>query len=233
MNADLPPGQRALNEFPRFGLFKYARRFPDDTDSINLDIGGDVTRPVKKSTGLTQLGRVSQVSDFHCVTTWTRRGVSWSGFRFSDFYESIVLPEVKPETGANFVVFRCQDGYKVSMQLNDLLADNVILADKLDGQPLPVEHGAPLRLIAPDHYGYKSPKHVKAIEFWRDDRNYRPAAFSFMDHPRARVMFEERGRVIPGKLLRWLYRPLIGPTRRRFKSALLNYRPGRDPRKHR
>jgi hypothetical protein len=41
-----------------------------------------------------------------------------------------------------------------------------------------------------------------------------------MDHPRARVAMEERGRIFPGWVLRYLYRPLIGPTVKRFQRAL-------------
>jgi DMSO/TMAO reductase YedYZ molybdopterin-dependent catalytic subunit len=48
--------------------------------------------------------------------------------------------------------------------LSDLLAAEVLLADILDGLPLSMEHGAPLRLVAPAHYGYKSVKHLSGIE---------------------------------------------------------------------
>jgi hypothetical protein len=53
-----------------------------------------------------------------------------------------------------------------------------------------------------------------------DDRNYRPAAFRFMDHPRARVALEERGRGIPGRVLRYLYRPSVRPGIFLFRRAL-------------
>lgn len=118
------------------------------------------------------------------------------------------------------MIVRCQDGYAPSLPLADLLADTVLLADSLNGEPLSIEHGAPLRLVAPAHYGYKNAKHVCGVEFWRDDRRYRPAAFRFMDHPRARVALEERGRGVPGWLLRYLYRPLVRPTIRQFRRAL-------------
>lgn len=55
-------------------------------------------------------------------------------------------------------------------------------------------------------------KHVSRMSLHFDDAPFRPSAFRFMDHPRARVMLEERGCVFPGWLLRWLYRPLIGST---------------------
>ena len=104
------------------------------------------------------------------------------------------------------------------MQLHDLLADEVLLADTLDGDALPIEHGAPLRLVAPAHYGFKNVKHIAAIEFWRDSRAYRfPFPYpQLMDHPRGRVAFEERGRWIPPGVLRFFYRLLIPGTIRNF-----------------
>ncbi len=172
---------------------------------------------------LESIQRVEQVSDFHCVTTWTRRGLRWSGFRFSDFYEQIVAPLARPVPGATFVVLRGQDGARTSLPLDDLLAPDVLLADRLDGQPLPIEHGAPIRLVAPAHYGYKSVKHLSRIEFWRSSASYRPFGPRFMVHPRARVAREERGQWFPGWLLRYLYRPLIRPTAARFERAMRQY----------
>lgn len=217
----LPPGQYELDRFPRFGLSQFAGRFPNETRQVELKITGDVDESVIVSDELRHLPRVNQTSDFHCVTTWSRRSLLWSGVRFSDFYERIVIPRARPQGDALFVVCRCQDGYASSLPLADLLADSVLLADRLNDAPLPIEHGAPLRLVAPAHYGYKNPKHVCAIEFWRDDRRYRPPTpFRFMNHPRARVAFEERGRGVPGWVLRYLYRPLVRPGIWQFQHAL-------------
>jgi DMSO/TMAO reductase YedYZ molybdopterin-dependent catalytic subunit len=105
------------------------------------------------------------------------------------------------------------------MLLEDLLAPDVLLADRLNGKPISVDHGAPLRLVAPAHYGYKWVKHLSRIEFREPAAGYRVSALSFMDHPRARVAHEERGRVFPGWLLRYLYRPLIPGTVARFAKA--------------
>lgn len=219
----LPPGQREIDTLPRFGLTKYARRFPSEPSEIGVDIGGDVVRPLRLCTEFSQLERVDQISDFHCVTTWTKRDLNWSGFQFSDFYKQLVLEQAQPDAETTVVVFRAQDGYRVSMQLEDLLQADVILADKLDGQPLPIAHGAPLRLIAPSHYGYKNAKHINKIEFWRDERHYRPSGYAFMDHQRARVAHEERGRIFPGWFLRRLYRPSIESTIRDFQKALAEH----------
>lgn len=206
--------------FPRFGLLQFANRFPKETHQIQIQVMGEVATTIRVSDELRQLPRVDQTSDFHCVTTWSHRGLQWSGFRFSDFYESIVKPKARPQAGANFVVLKGQDGARTSLLLEDMLSHDVLLADRLDEKPLSIEHGAPLRLVAPAHYGYKSIKHLHRVEFWMNDPKYKPSGFRFMDHPRARVAMEERGIGAPGWLLRYLYRPLIGLTLRRFERAL-------------
>ena len=228
----LPPGQYATDGFPRFGLTRFANRFPAEATVIRIEVQGDVVAPlVIFADDLRALPRVDQTSDFHCVTTWSRRSLQWSGVRFSDFFERIVVPRARPMAEATFVVLRCQDRARASLPLADLLAADVLLADALSGIPLTVEHGAPLRLVAPAHYGYKSSKHVCRIEFWRDDRQYRPSGLRFMDHPRARVAQEERGRGVPGWILRYLYRPFVGPTVARFRREMDLYEGSRSTRR--
>ena len=220
---ELPPGQFEIEELPRFGLPQFSHRFPRETARVQVAIRGDVEQSILIEDELRSLPRVEQQSDFHCVTTWTRRSLRWSGFRFADFYERIVVPRARPRDDARFIILRCQDGYRTSMPLSDLMAPDVLLVDRLDGKPLPIAHGAPLRLVAPAHYGYKNAKHLRGIEFWRDEREYRSASLWFMDHPRARVSLEERGRGVPGWLLGYLYRPLVRPTIRRFRRGLQHH----------
>jgi DMSO/TMAO reductase YedYZ molybdopterin-dependent catalytic subunit len=220
--AKLPPGQFELRDFPRFGLPRFAGRFPDDPRHVRLKVGGHVGEEIVLSDEeLFGLPRIDQTSDFHCVTTWSRRSLQWSGVRFSDFFERIVVPGARPHADARLVVFRSQDGYRTSLPLSDLLVENVLLADRLDGKPLTIEHGAPLRLVAPAHYGFKNPKHLCAIEFQPDGYQLRsPTPFAFMNHPRGRVALEERGTGVPGWLLRYLYRPLVGSGIWLYKRAL-------------
>ena len=220
MNQPLPPGQRASATFPRFGLTQFANRFPKQTAQPALEIIGDVEHKLQLPDALAGLPRIEQVSDFHCVTTWSHRSLRWGGVRFADFYEQVVVPQAGPRPGATLVSLRGQDGARTGMLLEDLLSPDVLLADTLDGQPLCVEHGAPLRLIAPMHYGYKSVKHLCRLEFGNVNAEYRVSGLRFMDHPRARVALEERGRVFPGWLLRYLYRPLVAGTVARFAKAM-------------
>lgn len=179
-----------------------------------------MTRPLHLAAALHGLPRVEQVCDFHCVTTWSYRALRWGGVRFIDFFTQVVQPQAAPFASATLVALRGQDGARTGMLLEDLLAPSVLLADHLNGQPLSVDHGAPLRLVAPAHYGYKSIKHLSRIEFRDPAAGYQASGLSFMDHPRARVVHEERGRVLPGWLLRYLYRPLISGTVSRFAKAI-------------
>ena len=96
----LPPGQREIESFPRFGLTPFAVRFPTEIETVKLQIGGDVEASVEVGKELGHVARVEQCSDFHCVTTWTRRGLQWGGIRFSDFYQQIVVPLACPSPGA-------------------------------------------------------------------------------------------------------------------------------------
>jgi DMSO/TMAO reductase YedYZ molybdopterin-dependent catalytic subunit len=220
MTTALPPGQQEVVHFPRFGLTPFAARFPSESARIELEINGDVGSTMRLSDELSRLPRVELVSDFHCVTTWTHRAVEWSGVRFADLHREIILPQVGPAAGSSFILLKAQDGYRTSLPLEDLLKADVLLVDRMNGEPLSIAHGAPLRLVAPAHYGYKSVKHLKSIGYWKDARHYRPPLLKFMDHPRARVALEERGRGAPGWLLRQLYRPLIARTVARFQREL-------------
>ena len=166
MEKRLPAGQFELKEFPRFGLSRFAPKFPANPDQIRFEIVGDVEKTLILEGPFEGLSRQERTEDFHCVTTWSARGQKWGGVAFSEFFDKVVLQQARPEPGAELVVFRGEDGYCSSLPLQDLMADGVLLADQLNGERLGIEHGAPLRLVAPAHYGYKNVKHIVRIEFW-------------------------------------------------------------------
>ena len=218
MTTQLPPGQIERASMPRFGLDPFADRFPTVTDAVSLEIAGDVHQSFTLNDPFADISRIDLTADFHCVTTWSVCNVTWSGYRFADLFHTVLAPRTSGQI--EWVILRCQDGFRAALPLVDMLQPDVLLADQQDGAPLTIAHGAPLRLVAPAHYGYKNPKHVNRIELWTDERAYRPPGLRFMDHPRARVAQEERGRIFPGRLLRVLYRPLIARTAKRFQRAL-------------
>jgi DMSO/TMAO reductase YedYZ molybdopterin-dependent catalytic subunit len=216
-HSPLPPGQRLIAEFPRFGVVSFAKRRLTN-EGVRLEVSGPLTRAVVlTTTEFAQLQRVTVTADFHCAAGWSYRALRWTGFRFRDVWDTFILPSVQLADEVGFAVLRGQDGYRTALPLADLLAPDVLIVDRLNDQPLTVEHGAPIRLIAPAHYGYKSAKHLVGIELRRDGDGYRPLLPRLLDHPRARVAFEERGQLLPGWLLRYAFRPFIQPIIRDLK----------------
>jgi DMSO/TMAO reductase YedYZ molybdopterin-dependent catalytic subunit len=220
--ATLPPGQRARADFPRFGTH-FHRASPPVPDDPVLQIIGAVDRPVRiRVAELRSLPRVERVADFHCVAGWSATGLRWEGVEFATFYERVVAPALVPGTTVTHLVFGGLDGFESAVVLEDALADDVLLADGLDGAPLDGDHGAPLRFVSPSQYGYMSTKHLCRVEVRTEpprlDRlgaattvaRWGLRSLVFGRHPRARVWEEERLPVIPPQVLRPLYR-LVTP----------------------
>jgi DMSO/TMAO reductase YedYZ molybdopterin-dependent catalytic subunit len=132
-----------------------------DRASWKLEVGGLVERPLSLDYDtLRGLPRVNQVSDFHCVTGWSVPHVHWGGVRLGD-----LLDRVGPKQGAHAVRFTSTEKpYVDSLTLKQARLRDVLLAYEMDGKPLPREHGAPLRLVMPEMYGYKNVKWVERIE---------------------------------------------------------------------
>jgi DMSO/TMAO reductase YedYZ molybdopterin-dependent catalytic subunit len=212
MRADLPPGQRRIDDFPRFGVPAFAARLPEPPPSPRLRLCGELSREIDvEPSQLAELPRRELLADFHCVTTWTSSSLRWSGWAFRDVYARFIEPELRPGAAPAFVELAALDGYRGCLLLEDCLGANVLLADRLNGEQLTREHGAPLRLVAPDLYGYKQVKHVHEVRLRSAYR--RPfAERQTLAHPRGRVAQEERGRWLPGWVWRYVYRALLPPT---------------------
>lgn len=205
----LPPGQRKVDGFPRFGGPYQPPMIPA---SPAIEITGAVRGPVTVAlSDLCDLPRMAQTSDFHCVAGWSATGLRWEGVGFTTFYRSIIEPRLSPATAVTHVVFRGLDRYRAIVSIDDALRPDVLLADSLDDEPLSLAHGAPLRLVSPQQYGYLSTKHLCAIEIHTSAPPARHDFVLFRQHPRARVWQEERNAVLPTALVRPVYRSLIRP----------------------
>jgi DMSO/TMAO reductase YedYZ molybdopterin-dependent catalytic subunit len=219
---ELPKGQRVIGHFLRFGAPSFARRLPKgravllERLEIRTEEGACNVVPLDELGGLT---RREVVADFHCVTTWSYPQVVWSGYPFAAFYERLVVPRLQPGFEPKYIEFRALDGYAVCVHLEDVLEDGVLLADRLNGRPLPVEHGAPYRLVVPQLYGYKNVKHVTGLVLRTTYRRTAVERQTFA-HPRGRVALEERGRVLPSWFYRYLYRALFPLTARLYRAVV-------------
>jgi DMSO/TMAO reductase YedYZ molybdopterin-dependent catalytic subunit len=131
-----------------------------DPASWRLKVGGLVERPLELSyEELRGLPQASQVSVFHCVTGWTVEGVHWRGVRFRD-----LLARARPLPAAHALQFvSAEVPYVDYLTVGQALLGDVLLAWEMDGQPLRQEHGAPVRVVIPDMYGYKNVKWVAEI----------------------------------------------------------------------
>ena len=151
----LPPGQSPTVKFPVF-----THKAVPTISSSSLTIDGDVERPFTMSDQeLRELSDVEQVSDFHCVTRWSQFDMRWGGVRARDLIERAL-----PRPSATHVMAHGYDGYTTNLPLDVVLADDVLIADTYDGEPLTPEHGYPRRLLVPARYGWKSAKWLHRLE---------------------------------------------------------------------
>jgi len=104
--------------------------------------------------------------DLHCVTGWSRFDTLLGGLPLAG-----LLASVEPLPEAGFVRFEAysERRHDTSLPLDAALADTW-LVDAIDGEPLSVEHGGPLRTVTPSRYFYKSLKWLHRIELLAEDR---------------------------------------------------------------
>jgi DMSO/TMAO reductase YedYZ molybdopterin-dependent catalytic subunit len=125
------------------------------------------------------LPQVEDTSDFHCVTTWSRMDLRWRGVRVAD-----LIAMAEPDERATHVMCHAYDGYSTNLPLIEAVKPDVLLVHTVDGQPLPREHGGPVRMITPQLYAWKGAKWINRIElligdklgFW-EERGYSATAY--------------------------------------------------------
>ena len=224
----LPPGQRVIRYFPRFGVSTEPIPLTSEPAVIRVE-GAVAHRLAVPISRLADLKRQTISADFHCVAGWTARDLQWGGVSFREFYELVIIPECRPTSGVSHIRFQGADGYHSTLTLDDASEDDVLLADQLGGAALTGAHGAPVRLVSPKQYGYKSAKSLCRIELLtrvQADGHERAVPNLLLTllapHPRARVAEEERHRYLPAWALRrpyWkLYQLLTGAARRRSRT---------------
>ena len=159
----LPPGQHLTAGFPVLDL---GLRPEISLGDWRLEVGGLVEEQRTFTwEEFNSLPQIEDVSDFHCVTTWSKFDCRWSGVAFLTLAEL-----VRPKPAVKHVLFTSFDGYSTNVRLKDCLDDDVLIATQFTGKPITREHGGPARVIIPKLYAWKGAKFVRAIEFAAEDR---------------------------------------------------------------
>jgi DMSO/TMAO reductase YedYZ molybdopterin-dependent catalytic subunit len=160
---EIPVGQVKTHKWPVLDLGVHPEIAKADWQ---LAIDGACRAPTRLGfQDFMALEQISDTSDFHCVTTWSRLDLNWKGVRVSD-----LLALVEPEPGATHLMCHAYDGYSTNVSLAEALKPDVLLVHTVDGVPLPREHGGPVRMITPQLYAWKGAKWISRLELLREDR---------------------------------------------------------------
>jgi DMSO/TMAO reductase YedYZ molybdopterin-dependent catalytic subunit len=158
----LPPGQSLTLKWPVLHVGDVPRF---DAKTWDFRVTGLVNKPLRLTWDeFTRLPMKQVTADMHCVTRWSLFDVRWEGVPFT---EVMKLIDAKPE--AKYVMVLAEHGYTSNVPLENLLHPTTLFALKHNGEPLPPEHGYPVRLVVPELYAWKSVKWVRGLEFMAKD----------------------------------------------------------------
>lgn len=156
----LPPGQKWIEKPIPYDISEDTEF---DIDNYKFQCFGEVENP--KTFSLEELlsfPTVELIADFHCVTHWSVKEIQWEGIQTKN-----ILNIVKPN--GEFVLVHSLEGYTTNLPSKYLYEEDVILAFKMFGKPIPKKHGYPIRLIVPKLYAWKSAKYVCGMEFTKEN----------------------------------------------------------------
>jgi len=158
----LPPGQSLTLKWPVLHMGSVPRF---DAASWDFQLKGLVDEPRRLTWDEFMLLPMKEVAaDMHCVTRWSRFDVHWEGV---PFVEVAKLVKLKPQ--AKYAMILAEQGYTSNLPLDDLMRPTTLFALKHNGEPLPPDHGYPVRLVVPHLYAWKSVKWVRGVEFMAED----------------------------------------------------------------
>lgn len=153
----IPPGQYLAKGFP---VLSYGATPQIKTEEWEFKIWGKVTPMTFRWSDFMAMPQSQFTADFHCVTRWSKLDVQWIGIKVTDFVKMI---EIDPT--ALHIMQHCYGGYTTNLSLADFLREENFFAHTLYGEPLPPDHGGPMRLVVPHLYAWKSAKWLNGLEF--------------------------------------------------------------------
>ena len=159
----LPPGQRLVTDWPVLDLGTQPDISPG---SFRLTIDGAVRHPLTLDLpGFMALPMSEAVSDMHCVTQWSRYDNHWQGVAAQTLIDLVAVSDK-----ARHVILHAADGYTTNLRLDQFAQPDVLLVHSWQNAPLSREHGAPVRVLVPRLYLWKSAKWIRRIVFSITDK---------------------------------------------------------------
>jgi DMSO/TMAO reductase YedYZ molybdopterin-dependent catalytic subunit len=158
----VPPGQYVETGFPVLTAGP-TPRVAEEEYALTLDglVGSSRTWTLPD---LRALPPSTFDGDIHCVTTWSKLGTSFGGVSVDT-----LLEQVQPRPEATHVVVSSYGGYTTNLPLEDVTGGKAWVVWEWEGQPLPREHGGPVRFLVPARYFWKSAKWVTGIRLLDHD----------------------------------------------------------------
>ena len=153
----VPPGQHLAKGFP---ILTYGESPQVSLEAWEFRVWGLAAPLTLHWADIMAMPQSNFTADFHCVTTWSKLDVQWTGVKVMDFMQHIQL-----DPQAAYLMEHCYGGYTTNIALDDFLREENFFAHTLFGEPLPIDHGGPLRLVVPHLYAWKSAKWVNGLEF--------------------------------------------------------------------
>lgn len=152
-----PPGQYLTKGFP---VLTYGNTPRVNADTWQFRVWGLAKEKTFSWADFMAMPQHDFTADFHCVTRWSKLDVQWTGVKVTDFMK---LVEVDPK--AAYIMEHCYGGYTTNISMDDFVREENFFAHTLFGEPLPAEHGGPMRLVVPHIYAWKSAKWINGLEF--------------------------------------------------------------------
>ncbi len=170
----LPPGQALTQKFP---VLHYGPIPKFDPATWDLRVWGEVEEEKRWTWDeFSKLPRCTVKMDIHCVTRWSKFDTTWEGVSLKEMVDQKII-KLKPS--AKYVLQHAEYGFTVNVPLEVALAENFLLADKFNGEPLEAEHGYPMRAVVgfipgreelETPYFWKGAKWLRGLEFLADDQ---------------------------------------------------------------
>jgi len=156
----VPPGQKVIKALKPMG----GDEGDGKVETFRLKVHGAVQKPFEVDyASLLKLPQAQRSIDVHCVTGWSMLDGLWKGVNVTTLAEAAAV-----KGDAKYIIFEAANGYTTNVRLDEGLAGMVTY--RLDGKPLSLDHGAPVRGLVPNLYFWKSAKWITGIKFVREDQ---------------------------------------------------------------